>query len=155
MNTTQNIIIILLTGLTFSSCSKSNDKVIESELLTYFEDFELEAEARGVNIEISKVDISGYIQNIETRGTLGQCKTYSDGSQEVIIDEQYWNRISSSEKEYLVFHELGHCLLDKEHNDTKDSAGNCISIMQSGNNDCTGIYNSDNRSSLLDQLFSN
>ena len=148
------IALFLLGQFFISSCNKDN-QVIENELQIHFTNFEAEAIAHGINIDISSIDIGGYIQNIETRGTLGQCKSYSDGSQQVIVDEEYWNNISDAEREYLVFHELGHCLLEKEHNDEKDENGNCISIMQSGNNDCKGEYNSDNRDNLLFELFSN
>lgn len=154
MKITTKILLLLILGCTWMSCSTENDKVIESELISYFEDFENEATARGLDIKIENIDIGAYIHNIETRGTLGQCKSYSDGSHEVVIDAQYWERISTIEREYLVFHELGHCILDREHKDEKDTTGNCISIMQSGSNECLGIYSTENRTELLDELFS-
>ncbi len=139
----------------FISCGKDNSQVIESELLIHFTNFEAEAVAHGLDIDLSTIDINGYIQNIETRGALGQCKSYSDGSQQIIVDEQYWNRISDYEREYLVFHELGHCVLEREHNDEKDENGNCISIMQSGNNGCKSVYNTEYKPELLNELFTN
>lgn len=148
------IVIALTLHLCLVSCSKDEAQVIESELQTHFTNFEIEANAHGISIDISSIDINGYIQNIESSGTLGQCKSYSDGSQKVIIDDKYWNRITEKEKEYIVFHELGHCLLNREHNDTKDENGNCKSIMQSGINECTSVYDTSNRSQLLAELFS-
>jgi hypothetical protein len=145
----------LILHLFFISCSKENSQVIESELQIHFINFEAEAAAHGLDIDLSSIDLNGYIQNIETRGTLGQCKSYSDGSKQVIVDEQYWNRISDSEREYLVFHELGHCVLEREHNDGKDENGNCISIMQSGNNECKSVYNAEYKTELLNELFAN
>lgn len=34
---------------------------------------------------------------------------------QVVIDKDYWEYSSKIEREALVFHELGHCVLDKEH----------------------------------------
>ncbi len=146
---------VLVTNLCLMGCNKDNTQVIEGELQAHFSNFENEAAAHGIDLDISTLDISGYIQNIETIGTLGQCKSYSDGSQQVIVDEQYWNRISDEEREYLVFHELGHCILKREHNDNKDENGNCISIMQSGTNGCKSEYSNENRTQLLNELFIN
>jgi len=136
-----------------SSCNKENDNEIAAELQVYFDNFVEEGTARGMEISLDDVDIGGYIENIEQRGTLGQCKSYSNGSGQVVIDEPYWNRVDETEREYLVFHELGHCLLDREHLDSKDVSGICTSIMQSGEGRCKGIYNLDNRQELLDELF--
>lgn len=149
------IMIVLITNLCLIGCNKDYYQVIEGELQVHFSNFENEAATYGVDIDISAIDISAYIQNIETLGTLGQCKSYSDGSQQVIVDEQYWNRISDEEREYLVFHELGHCILKREHNDSKDENGSCISIMQSGTNGCKSEYSDENRAQLLKELFIN
>jgi hypothetical protein len=149
------VVMAIVMHLFFISCHKGKSQEIESALLIHFTNFEAEAVAHGLDIDIFSLDINGYIQNIETRGTLGQCKSYSDGSQQIVVDEQYWNRISNSEREYLVFHELGHCILEREHNDERDENGNCISIMQSGNNGCKSVYNDNYKAQLLNELFSN
>lgn len=153
MKTIKNITLLLIVGIIIMSCNKDQNNEIESELLTYFDSFELEAEARNLSIDIDNIDINGYVEDIEERGTLGQCKSYSDGSHTVVFDENYWDRITDLQREYLVFHELGHCILDRAHDDTKDANGNCNSIMQSGANTCKSIYSSENRTSLLDELF--
>lgn len=49
----------------------------------------------------------------------------------VKIDQQYWDVSSDWERRMLVFHELGHCYLGKDHNDTM-LPGECpASIMHS------------------------
>lgn len=139
--------------LNLISCSKQFDNDIESELQEHFDTFVLEASLQGVDISLDLIDIDAYIENIEDRGTLGQCKSYSNGSKKVVIDQQFWNRATDLEKEYIIFHELGHCILDRDHDDSKDSDGTCLSIMQSGDNTCSGNYTSQNRNSLLNELF--
>ena len=147
------LLYILLVIITLCGCSKQFDNDIETELQVHFDNFVVEAEANGVAISLDEIDIGAYLENIETRGTLGQCKSYSDGSKQVAIDLPFWNRASDLEREYVVFHELGHCILGREHSDEKDANGICMSIMQSGDNDCSGIYTSENRNSLLNELF--
>ena len=142
-------------GLHLGSCQQETDNEIEVELQLYFDTFVEEAAVQGVEISLDEVDISGYVENIEQRGTLGQCKSYSNGSKEIVIDEPYWNRATDTEREYLVFHELGHCILGREHLDSKNSSGICTSIMQSGDGSCKGIYNGTNREELLEELFGN
>jgi Zn-dependent peptidase ImmA (M78 family) len=142
------ILVLILTN-----CTKQFDNEIEYELQIHFDTFVEEAAAYDLNISIEQVDIGAYVTNIEQRGTLGQCKSYSDGSKQIIIDQPFWDKASDIEREYVVFHELGHCLLGRDHKDEKDASGNCASIMQSGEGGCDGIYNIQNRNSLLNELF--
>ena len=148
-------ILLLFILCIIVSCSKQNDSEISEELQIHFDSFASEALTYGIEIDFKDVDIDGYIENIEERGTLGQCKSYSDGSKKVIIDQPFWNQAAYDQREYIVFHELGHCVLDREHNDQEDENGNCLSIMQSGNNACMSGYSSENRTQLLSELFNN
>jgi hypothetical protein len=148
-------IIISLLMMSITNCSVESSSEVDAELVYYFQLFEEEAVSRDISIDMSSILVSGYIENIETRGTLGQCKSYSDGSQTVVIDDNYWQRADDYEKEYIVFHELGHCVLGRDHNNVRDDEGICESIMQSGNNLCTSNYNDMTREQLLDELFSN
>ena len=153
MKSIYSILLICISVLTMSNCTKQSDNEIESELQLHFDTFVNEAESHDMDISLDYIDIGAYLANIEQRGTLGQCKSYSDGSKKVIIDQPFWDNASDLEREYVVFHELGHCILGRDHNDTKDSNGKCVSIMQSGDGGCDGIYNLQNRNSLLNELF--
>lgn len=48
---------------------------------------------------------------------VGRCTVWDNGKKLVRIDQGYWNSVNSSVKEQLMFHELGHCALGREHND--------------------------------------
>ena len=151
-----NLIILLFSIILFQSCAKNeNEHFIERQLETYFEEFSEEAQERGIEVDFDDLEISAYVENIEKVGTLGQCQQYSDGTKEVVIDENYWKNLSNSEKEFLVFHELGHCVLGRDHLDASDERGNCISIMQSGEGDCRMRFRRNNREEYLDELFEN
>lgn len=151
-------VIICTVLLAAISCSEEPEVITESfiddDLSGYFELFETEASNRGVLIDISELGVAGYIQSLED-DIAGQCATYTDGSREVRIDRDYWTRASLTEKEMLVFHELGHCVLGRAHDDGSDNRGFCVSIMNSGIGECVNRYNRNNRELYLDELFFN
>lgn len=48
----------------------------------------------------------------------GVCFSYGDGTTEVIIRESWWNSASQPMRESLLFHELGHCALGRDHDNS-------------------------------------
>jgi len=89
----------------------------------------------GYNINLSKIPINfGTIK----KGYLGVCFYYGKNGRwgEVKIDKSLWENLNEKEKELLINHELGHCALDRRHND--DTHENVpISLMNTyhiGNN---------------------
>lgn len=149
------ILTFALSLAAISGCMKSDSAEIEAELQTYFDQFVAEAAARDQTIDVEALQISGYVEQIEERGTLGQCKSYADGSKTVVIDQFYWRTASDEERQYVVFHELGHCALGRDHDNSTSPDGICSSIMQSGIGVCESIFDEDNRTVLLDELFKN
>lgn len=63
----------------------------------------------------------------------GVCLKYSNGYREIQINSTHWKNYSLEQKEQLVYHELGHCVLNRGHNDKLMEANtNCPdSIMRS------------------------
>ncbi|WP_127717100.1 hypothetical protein [Halobacteriovorax sp. HLS] len=62
----------------------------------------------------------------------GVCNSYSDGTKEVIIKKSWWDKASSYQREVMIYHELGHCSLNREHDSeilSKDSYSVKGSIM--------------------------
>ena len=49
--------------------------------------------------------------------TVGVCIEYSNGTTEILIRESSWNTFSLRQREILIFHELGHCHLNRDHKD--------------------------------------
>ncbi len=147
-------LLLALSCLLMGSCSKDAEpRIVEAELQVYFDAFVSEAAQHQLEIDLSTLDIGGYVQTIETTGTIGQCISYTNGSKDVVVDESNWNRLDALEKEYVIFHELGHCILRRSHNDTENASGVCESIMQSGEGLCRSDYTISNRSNLLKELF--
>lgn len=70
--------------------------------------------------------------------TIGTCSTTKRGKT-VYIDPELWVTMIESEKEWIVFHELGHCVLKKKH--YQIHLGTCpVSIMHPYNFGASGCY---------------
>jgi hypothetical protein len=152
------IYLSLLLAVCFTlSCANKVDGVrMDEELVPYFQIFEDEAAKRGVVFNNEVEQIEGYLQNIVDNGVIGACRR-NDGegkNRSVFFDKPYWERATQLEKEYVVFHELGHCFLELDHDDSENEKGECISIMASGTGSCRDNFNSLTRDELIDELFS-
>jgi len=85
---------------------------------------------------------------------IGTCQYGGFTADRITIDDLFWERSSNLGKEFVVFHELGHCFLHREHLEDSTSNGICVSLMRSGNGECRDAYNARNREFYLDELFS-
>ena len=128
---------------------------VDQNLWSHFANFEKEAAARGFNIELNRLRLNAVISEIAENGVLGQCQYSSQYPNRVTIDKTFWSRSSELYREFVVFHELGHCVLDRDHKEDQDQRGLCLSIMRSGLGDCRDAYNSVNRTYYLNELFEN
>ena len=139
----------------FSACTREEEfagAVVDPALKPLFDRFVSEGLQRGRTIDMSR--ISGVIADIPETKVLGRCAQGTISGSTLTIDNAFWNSAGSLEKEYVVFHELGHCALDRRHLEDQKADGNCKSIMQSGTTGCKMIYNAQTRSGYLDELFS-
>ena len=138
------------------NCNKDEagpqEVVIEEALQVYFENFQIEAAERGIQIDFEQAQVGGTIASIPG-GVLGQCQFNSNAPDRIVIDQNYWNRISAIKREFIVFHELGHCILDRRHLDDTNQNGDCVSMMHSGEGGCRNNYNAITRTEYLDELF--
>ena len=128
---------------------------VDEALWPYFSNFEEEAAKRNINVDLSRTTITGTIQSIHEDGIAGSC-SYGGRQREneVIIDSEFWNRASSLLKEYIIFHELGHCFLFRDHKEACLTNRTWASIMRSGTtSDCRDNYNSQTRDYYVDELF--
>jgi len=143
--------------LSIAACEKDEPEAVgvDSRLQEYFDRFAEEGAARGVIVDYDATPITGTIENIDEENVQGQCISNSARANQLLINTQFWNTSSDLLREFVIFHELGHCYLDRDHIDDETSNGACISIMHSGTSGCTNTYNSNTRAALLDELFMN
>lgn len=140
--------IILMFILFIMGCSESNNSYpqntgeITAEAMVYYKRFIYEGKIRGVDLSNIKITI---IDN-----NLGKFSGTCYHNEKVI--ELNWEQIQigmdqvgSWYKEYVIYHELGHCLLGLEHSEE-------IILMRKYFPDDLFDYQI-NRNNLLDQLF--
>lgn len=107
---------------------------IDPQTIQYTKTF-LEYAAK-YNVQIDPVKLKNLRINVRplpwylniTGKTIGLCE-YS--SVHIALDSKYWKDANILEREMLVFHELGHCLLDQRHTEGDDHIMN-PSIMDYG-----------------------
>jgi len=145
--------ILVILAINLWSCHEVEEGSIDSELIEFIDIFEQEAEDRGIVIDVGSLELTAHFMDIDEDNIVGQCISYSDATREIVIDNQYWRGLNQLEKEYIMMHELGHCVLGRDHENASDQNGNCLSIMQSGTGSCDRRYSAANRNRLLDELF--
>jgi len=148
--------VAMVTCLAFSiwSCSVEDILETDAELIPYFDLFAEEGAKRGITVDYEAERIEGLLQEITQRDVLGQCFRNIDRPRKVVIDRTEWENSNDARREFLIFHELGHCFLDRGHTDAKDSEGNCVSIMHSAISLCPEFeLTEDNRDGFIDELF--
>ncbi len=148
--------LLWLAALWLTACSDEDPYVMEdyihTDLIPYFESFAMEGKLRGIEVDFTHSGITALFG--EFSGTIaGQCTSDETGFREIRIDAGYWRTASQTEKEYVVFHELGHCYLGRSHIDTRDERGRCTSLMNSGLGVCRNAYSPSTRDDYLDELF--
>lgn len=102
----------LIMLLTLSACGP-NFHVKDPAFLPYLATFMADAAQYGVHPETSKLTIE--FDNSLIFPEVAQCREYKNGAKVVIVDKAYWNRTSEMAREAAIYHELGHCLLGREH----------------------------------------
>lgn len=95
--------------LTVSACGKPPVKDIDPTVVTLYNNFVAEANTQG--IDVSNDDISIHFVDTLQGNMIGLCH---DGY-EVSLSRLAWSSLTEHEKEMLVYHELGHCLLNLGH----------------------------------------
>lgn len=73
--------------------------------------------------DTSKIPVKekGYI-------VIGYCEQAHSGPK-IVINEKWWKAATDTSHELLIFHEAGHCLLQRDHTDGTDSRGDALSVM--------------------------
>lgn len=146
------LLLVGFMALGFYACESDNLSTVsvDEELQPWFDLFVEEGAQRGVHVDLS--GITGIIENITSPNVAGSC-SISGNNKTVRLDLRFWSAYSLLEKELVVFHELGHCYLERGHLETADVRGVCQSMMNSGISNCRINYNLATRTTYLDELF--
>ncbi len=143
-----SLIVCLGVIVLYTSCIDEPSNEIDPSLQPYVDQFFEEAQNR--NLDMSPEDYSFSVKFGEKQH-LGVCST---ASKEILINDFYWRGFSELERQYVMFHELGHCILDRLHDNAALPNGECKSIMNAlgecrENQDNYNVW----RTYYLDELF--
>ncbi len=67
----------------------------------------------GARTKMRKLRI--YFGTMSEPSRAAECGSAADEWMEIVVNLQYWDHASEPSREGLMFHELAHCLLDREH----------------------------------------
>lgn len=130
----QNIFIFTLISLLLFSCKKEDNYQVDARLDPYLQLFLQEAEQRGFHFDVEENGLLLQFADLK-KPTIGLC-TYSDPLL-VQIDRTYWKEVTQYNncedlRQDVVFHELGHGLLNRKHDNSTLSNTEWKSIMCGG-----------------------
>lgn len=108
-------LIAFIVVISLSACGKQNN----NEFQNYQDAFARDAAKNGVLVvagylEVREVDATVDLNAIESQDLGLRCEGRGPKSY-LSIDMTIWNSLSPERKEFSMYHELGHCLLDKRH----------------------------------------
>lgn len=132
-----------------SGCGRTQYSV--GQFQTYVTRFENESRAHGHPVEIRDLVIEFGDLPLTKNGT---CRTSAIQTPLITINRQLWQNMDESRREALIFHEIGHCILGRPHDDTEINEGGHSrpeSVMSTYLLD-SHTYQS-NRSAYIQELF--
>jgi hypothetical protein len=142
----------------FFACQEPMDgrpATVDAEIAPHVARFAAQAVRRGL-------DLSKQLQEVEVRfgavasdDVYGQCTRSTRKRKVILINEAQWRRDDELAHERIIFHELGHCLLDLPHRNEAFSNGTCQSLMNGTESGfrCDQNYHYRTRSYYHDVLF--
>jgi len=141
------LIILLAQLLAITACAPARYHESGKRFNAYLMSFLNEAEMRGKYPDISNIkfkyeNIDDLIRDGTKYATLGLCFKHK---QEIVINKRMWLLATKEAREITIFHELGHCALNKGHVEgSKD-------IMSSRL--LSTVYYRKNRTQVLNRFF--
>jgi Zn-dependent peptidase ImmA (M78 family) len=110
--------ILVITIVFFAiSCKKPIDvspdtpenDAVNVSLPSLINSFQIEANKRKINVDVNSI-------SVKIKKGLGGAGLWVPTEKTIYLDEDIWNDFDNLEKEVLLFHELGHALLNRGHN---------------------------------------
>ena len=155
------VLVVLSFIVPFLSCTTINHNVvtveqyklsyIDSQFNPIIDSFIYEARSRGHTVNLTNLSMTfGNIRIKKDDRTVGYCVHDVLGGMIIKIHDQTWKDMDIYSREQLVFHEMGHCLIGREHC-IKANKDGPISIMFPRVLDSN--YYRIHREELVDELF--
>lgn len=106
---------------------------VPTEVEPYLETFRQEASKR--NYAVSTANLIITFGTTQSEALCGQCILEAGKTPRIVLSTASfcWKQANTAERECLIFHELGHCLLNRTHQTSKFSGGAFTSLMNPDN----------------------
>ena len=114
--------LLLIFAISFTSCQLAEPDYIYSidkEIEPYYLEFIYEGNVRGLNL--TQVSILMAFDELEDEMLGESVNNIYTSYPKVLIDRSEWLLKSDSDRRYTVYHELGHALLDRRHEENNES----------------------------------
>ncbi len=154
------LLFIAFVSMCISCSEQERESIVDDELIGYINSFVEEGAKRGVDVSIEGLEAYLLTEFSEDKEDTVCGWATLDNSEyqriEILLSQNCWGERSDLEKENLMYHELGHALLNRRHlNGTLPNQATQKSIM------CSRVCNNFNmfyeegpmREYYLDELF--
>jgi hypothetical protein len=164
MNTQKIALLISVLVISLSACEKQEELLVNDSAVSYagidasfipfVERFINEGAKKGFDIDLASRNITIQFIEIDQQNVSGMCSYDGHFHNDITIDITFWKAASDLEKEFILFHELGHCYLYRAHRSGAFQNGICTSIMRGADPGCYDAYTLTNRDYYINELFS-
>lgn len=121
-------LLIVLSSLAFSGCGKKAPVRDVGEFESYLNRFEEEFHEFS-GFQLAEPSITVRLGTL-SKTQLAVCRLNSEGAA-ITVNDLYWNSLSPAHKELVMYHEFGHCLESRKHEDSEGTGRKYKSIMNS------------------------
>jgi hypothetical protein len=140
------ILMLLLSG-----CGKPTNvpNSIDPSFQPLYNQFISQANAAGLNLNANQgltIQFTALEQATSIGEIVGECSSVGWGGGTINIDPGYWNSTDALGQELLMYHELGHCILDEIH------TTNRMAIMNAMINN-PQYFDQTDMAGMINQLF--
>ncbi|HUP58614.1 MAG TPA: putative metallopeptidase [Bdellovibrionota bacterium] len=120
--------LLVIIGAIFAVTACGKQPTLQlNEFATYVDMFQEEAASHGQPVKVTDLIVRfGTMENPYERGI---CEIAGDETPVITINQEAWDQMSEDEREPLMFHELGHCVLRRKHRADQIGPGVPASLM--------------------------
>ncbi len=157
LNTVAHALVLLgALGLFSAGCGQAPSHTaalnVDPAFSDYVSRFEQASVTYGRPIQVTDLTMQfGQVDSGGESGARGDCSWVSGQTPVVTLSADAWSSSTDAEREELVFHELGHCVLGEKHVAGINDQGIPRSIMDPS--EISGAIYSQNRDYYLTTLF--
>lgn len=158
------ILLIMLTS--FFSCAKEKTQFrVDPELMPYYQSFVYEGKIRGQDQSTNDLILEFGDAKSRDNEVLAYCGIDLSSTHiwferveyftpKIVVDKESFDSLSEIERRTLIFHEMGHCILKRNHNKELNEYQYVKSIMYPYLiTDILGIFYDNVESYYIDELF--